>query len=114
MKRIYYGTLTIDVPTAVADLVMTLASEAASSRHHRSVRMGNAFGSQGFAVGRTEHVTVFGYVNDASDATSLELLVGRGMPLAVGAITSSKTEPADDTVLGRLTAQVGEYSDDGS
>lgn len=114
MKRIHYGSLTIDVSNQIADLVGTLSAEAASSLHQRSVRFGNGFGFQPYASGRVEHVRLNGYVNGASDASEVEFLVGAGIPLLIQSIVSSLADPENAEAMGKLTAQVGEYvGDDG-
>lgn len=109
MKRIHYGTLTIDVSDQIADLVSTLAAEAATSYHRRSQRIGNGFTSQAYAIGRTEAVTLRGYVNGATSTSEVQFLVGVSIPLAVQTIERDLADPYDDVSLGRLTAQVGEY-----
>jgi hypothetical protein len=76
MKRIYYGSLTIDV----ADDVGTVLQEVVT-----------ALADQG----RQQFVTIPGYIEDGTAEASVELWVGGAFPIAVAPHFPAKPDPSD-------------------
>lgn len=109
MKRLFYGSLAIDVSDETADAVLRLAELAASSYHNRSVRVAGGFGTEPYATGRFELVTVSGYIDD--EDRDVTLMVG-AIPIA----SAPQFPPRPDAggtamTLPQIRAQIAEYTD---
>lgn len=103
MKRIYYGNLTIDVSDETALVLLKLAHESFSN-----IR---GSGTNAFAVGFAEQVTVTGYLNNAEETTDVTLALSNGIHLAVAPVRIEFDRPDDAMTLPQLEAQLREYGD---
>lgn len=101
MKRIYYGTLTIDVSDETALVLLQLAEES----------FGNirTSGSSAFAIGFAEQATITGYLNGAEETTDVTLAISSGIHLAVAPVKIKFDRPDDAMTLPQLEAQLREY-----
>ncbi|QXE28917.1 MULTISPECIES: hypothetical protein [Microbacterium] len=101
MKRIYYGSLTIDVSDETAKILLQLAEESFGNIRRS--------GQSAFAVGYAEQVTVTGYLGDAENITDVTLVLSNGVSLAVAPVASKYDRPNDEMTLPQLEAQLREY-----
>lgn len=99
MKRVHYGSITIDTTDEIAGLLIELAHESADSQHYRSQSAGGGFGMQPFAVGRVVPVLIAGYVNGSTTSTDVSLLVGLGIPIAAESIDLDVPAPDHESIV---------------
>lgn len=110
MRRIYYGSITLDVSDLVAEKVMALGTMAREAFHYRSEPAVGGGVMRPFWIGRTEVVRVSAYVNQTEEL-DVVLVVGTGMPLAIGLLDDDdRPDPAGtEASMEQLDKRLAEY-----